>query len=38
MDNPEDLSTMNTQDIGEINDRENRRGQSRMSNPEALST
>jgi hypothetical protein len=29
---------MNTQDIGEINDRENRRGQSRMSNPEALST
>ena len=33
MDNPEVLSTLSTQDIGEINVRENR-----MGNPEALST
>ena len=36
MDNPETLSTLSTQDIGQINIRENR--QSRMDNPEVLST
>ena len=34
MDNPETLSTLSTQDIGQINIRENRG--SRMDNPETL--
>jgi hypothetical protein len=38
MDNPETLSTLSTQDTGQINVRENRGGQSLMDNPEVLST
>ena len=38
MDNPETLSTLSTQDIGQIHVRENRGGQSFMDNPETLST
>ena len=38
MDNPETLSTLSTQDTGQINVRENRGGQSLMDNPETLST
>ena len=38
MDNPEVLSTLSTQDTGQINVRENRGGQSLMDNPETLST
>ena len=38
MDNPEGLSTLSTQDTGQINVRGNRGGQSLMDNPEKLST
>ena len=38
MDNPEALSTLSTQDIGQINIRENRGGQLRMDNLETLAT
>ena len=38
MDNPETLPTLSTQDTGQINVRENRGGQTRMDNPEKLST
>jgi hypothetical protein len=37
MDNPETQATLGTQDTGRINVRENRRGQSRMDNPETVS-
>jgi len=35
---PQTLSTMGTQDTGQINVREKRRGKSRMNNPQKLST
>ena len=38
MNNPETLSTLSTQDTGQINVRENRGGQSFMENPEVLLT
>jgi len=38
MKNPETLSTLSTQDTGQINVREKQRGKSRMDNPETLST
>ena len=38
MDNPETLTTLGTQDTGQINVRENRKGQQRMDNPEILTS
>ena len=38
MDNPETLATLATNDTGQINVRENLKGQLRMDNPETLAT
>ena len=38
MDHTETVATLGTHAIGQINVRENRRGQSRMDNPETVAT